>query len=395
MGDYWRVNSYGYPNPFSSDSKHLQAWETLLTFFEHSEYSELKNYWNSARAPRPLSSHAVESWKATFEEFGLLHVPASSNRIAITPAGQQFKSAAEADKESEWAWIGLNLVLRYPLRGPRRSRRGGQGESDLLPYWFLLAALRELNNYIWFPELERVLGSVMFRADASTAVQTVRRLRGRELEIESIPLPVTERSGQFYNSLNQVPNHASLGYTLIDKTTDVAHYDQPLGSRRHELVARWIPLVDLALGGSAQRPGDANCGGNDSFIERMPAAPAFGADEEAYFQYLGARVDPFTSLETGAGARLREMPFGQGTVVVLRPGMDYAVQAEHLIIGPIGRVCRLVKEQRVILGHDLTCTYKVVDKRRLPNGEIAINVRKARPITDSVPIEEFLREKHD
>jgi hypothetical protein len=394
MADYWRVNSYGYPNPFSESPKQLQAWETLLTFFQGHSYTALKDYWSSGEAPRPLSPHAVESWKAAFEEFGLLYVLEGSDEIRITPAGRQFKDAAESGDEMRWAWVGLNLILRYPLRGPRGSRRGAQAASDLLPYWYLYAAARDLNDYIWFPEIERVIATVFGREQAGAGITLVKRLRAREIDIQSLPLPAPRRRGQFYNSLNQVPNHASLGYMLMNKVSAVAHYDEPLGERRHELIPRWIRYVDLALGGTVQPGIGVDCERSGSFVERMPSAPDFAGDEEAYFAYLGAEITPL-GLSGPVGVELREMRFGQGTVVVLRPGSHYDVRGEGLIVGALGVLCRLGIEQRVILAHDLARTYKVLGKQREPDGRIAVSVRRARPISDPSPIEQFLRAEYD
>ncbi|HMN15372.1 MAG TPA: hypothetical protein PKD55_23895, partial [Bellilinea sp.] len=148
--DYWRVNSYGYPCYFSESEKSLEAWTTLLSFFDFAQYDALKQYWASPSAPRRLSSHAVESWKATFEEFGLLYVESGSNRITITPAGLQLREAAERNDQTEFAWIGLNLLLRYPLRGPRRPKSEAHKDSDLLLYRFWYAALLDLDGYIWW-----------------------------------------------------------------------------------------------------------------------------------------------------------------------------------------------------------------------------------------------------
>src|SRR5260370_8867458 len=121
--DYWRVNSYGYPNPFIQESKSQEAWLTFKSFYDRDNgaYTALKEFWEFHR-PRKLDSHAVESWKATFEEFGLLYVISRSNKITITPAGKQFYEAAVQEHEDDFVWIGLNLLLRYPFqvtpRGP-------------------------------------------------------------------------------------------------------------------------------------------------------------------------------------------------------------------------------------------------------------------------------------
>src|SRR5271170_1866447 len=136
--DFWRVNSYGYPNPFNPETKSQEAWATFRSFCDHdnASYSALKTFWGSGGEHRKLDSHAVESWKATFEEFGLLYVISRSNKVSITPAGKQFYEAAAREHEDDLVWIGLNLLLRYPLRGPprARSKSAAHEESNLLLY---------------------------------------------------------------------------------------------------------------------------------------------------------------------------------------------------------------------------------------------------------------------
>src|SRR5579885_3166965 len=175
--DYWRVNSYGYPNPFVQERKAKEAWVTLKSFYErdYGAYTSLKEFWESHR-PRKLDSHAVESWKATFEEFGLLYVISRSNKITITPAGKQFYEAAVQEHEEDFVWIGLNLLLRYPLQGPPRGRHKSpaHGTSDLLPYRFLYSAMRDLGDYFWWTELERVFCRVFATSEAKPAVEAVR-----------------------------------------------------------------------------------------------------------------------------------------------------------------------------------------------------------------------------
>src|SRR5258707_795654 len=143
--DFWRVNSYGYPNPFNLDAKSQEAWATFRSFHEHDNaaYSSLKQFWNSNSAPRRINSHTVESWKAAFEEFGLLYVISRSNIVTITPAGKQFLEAAVQQSESDFVWIGLNLLCRYPVQGPPRGRdkSAAHGKADVLLYRFLYSAM--------------------------------------------------------------------------------------------------------------------------------------------------------------------------------------------------------------------------------------------------------------
>ena len=42
--DFWRVNSYGYPNPFNPDAKSQEAWATFHSFYDSDQgsYSSLR-----------------------------------------------------------------------------------------------------------------------------------------------------------------------------------------------------------------------------------------------------------------------------------------------------------------------------------------------------------------
>ena len=56
--DFWRVNSYGYPNPFVKESKSQEAWITFKSFYDHDKgaYTSLKEFWETHR-PRKLDSN--------------------------------------------------------------------------------------------------------------------------------------------------------------------------------------------------------------------------------------------------------------------------------------------------------------------------------------------------
>ena len=176
--DYWRLQSYGYPNPFSNSKNAKDAWQVFLMFINQSDgsYSSLRAHWVSTKGKK---ASGVESWKAAFEEFGLLYVLSGSSQITITPAGRQFYAAAVSENEEEFLWIGLNLLLRYPLQGPPRGkpRNEARGSSDLLLYRFVYSATRDLGDYLWWTELTRVLCRVFSTSEAKDAVDAVRYLR--------------------------------------------------------------------------------------------------------------------------------------------------------------------------------------------------------------------------
>jgi hypothetical protein len=391
--DFWRVNSYAYPNPFSPETKPQEAWLTFRTFRDHNNapYSSLKAFWESSRAPRKIDSHAVESWKATFEEFGLLYVISRSNKVIITPAGQQFSDAADRKDEQDFVWIGLNLLLRYPLQGPPRSRGRSKAHdnSDVLPYRFLYSAMRDLGDYFWWTELERIFCRVFSTSEAKAAVEAVREIRNDPSRLAAYPLPVDRRKGAFYNSLNQVVNHAGMNHLVLIQDNESEHYGASESRRRHFVNRQYLSLISVSLGDSAA---PSECNGNAMYVDRLPTAPSF-TDEQSYFDYLGASV-PNVAARTTATVPQTLILAGD-TVFILKPGEHFeAVSSgvsERQVQGRTYALCRIARNHRVILSNDLTWTYLVTGKDLLRSDTVRLSLRRARPITNSEPIEVLLR----
>jgi hypothetical protein len=390
--DFWRVNSYGYPNPFNPETKPQEAWTTFLSFCDHDNgsYSALKTFWNSPKAPRKLESHAVESWKAAFEEFGLLYVISRSNKVSVTPAGKQFFDAANERKEDEFIWIGLNLLLRYPLHGPPRSRnrRASHVESDLLPYRFLYSAMRDLGDYFWFTELERVFCRVFSTSEAKHAVQAVKELRTNSSDLSKYPLVVDKREGAFYNSLNQVPLHAGMNHVVILQDNESEQYGPNESRRRHLINRQYLSLVSVALGDSLTA---SECGGSATYVDRLPTAPFF-TDEQSYFKYLGAPVPNVRTLATAAEPQT--VTLAGDTVFVLKSGEHFeeisASVLERRVQGKTYSLCRIARNHMVILSTDRMWTYRVTGKDLAGPDTVQLSLRRARPITNIEPIDALL-----
>ncbi len=278
--DFWRVSGYSYPNLFSSNVQSKQAWLTFLSFFQFGSYSDLKAYWKQGHNGRSLSHQAVESWKATFEEFGLLYVLSGADEIIITPGGQQFFDAASALDRDNFEWIGINLLLRYPLRGGRRPKNVAHGQSDLFPYQFFYSALVDLGGVIHWTELERILSKVFFISEGEAAVNAVSTLRGNVNAFSSHQLPVKTTTGGFYNSLNQFVMHASMGYSLFSTVNETIY---PSPERNRSLVASpgQLSLLRSALA--------AFNGAVQEFSSNLSASPSY-SDQQLYFDKIGAKV---------------------------------------------------------------------------------------------------------
>ena len=389
MKEFWRVNSYGYPNPFNPDPKSQEAWATFQSFYHRDQgsYDSLKTFWGSHKAPRRLDRHAVESWKAAFEEFGLLYVISRSNTITITPAGKQFHDAAEQQNEQDFVWIGLNLLFRYPMQGPPRgpSKNPAHRDANILPYRFLHSAMRDLGDYFWWTELERILCRVFSTSAAGPAIDAVRRLRANPSKLEEYPLPVDKRKGAFYNSLNQVANHAGMNHLVLEKDKESEHYGPHESRRRHFIKRDYLSLVSVALGDPTSL---TNCGVSAMYVDRLPTAPAL-TDEQAYFDYLGAAVPSLKA--AGATATPQSVALGGDIVFVLKSGEHFeSVSADHrerVIQGKTLTLCGVARNHRVILSTDVNWTYLVVGKEIAGPTTVRLSLRRARPITNIEPIE--------
>lgn len=390
--DFWRINSYGYPNPFNTDTTSQEAWATFCSFYENDKgsYTALKAYWSSHKAPRKLKYHAVESWKPAFEEFGLLYVISRSNTISITPAGKQFYAAANQRNEQDFVWIGLNLLFRYPVQGPPRgrSKSAAHEAANILPYRFLYSAMRDLGDYFWWAELERIFCRVFSTSEAPSAIEAIRHLRANPSDLERFPLPADKRKGAFYNSLNQVANHAGMNHLVLLQDNESEHYGPNESRRRHLINRDYLSLVSAALGDSTI---PTDCSGSAMYVDRLPTAPAF-KDEHSYFEYLGEAVPVPTT--AGATVTPQAVNLAGDTVFILKSGEHFdpisIAEQERTVQGKTFTFCRIARNHRVILSTDLNWTYLVIGKELTGPYTVKLSLRRARPITNMEPIQVLL-----
>ncbi len=380
MAPYWKVNSYGYPNPFSPAANPKGATEVLDAFRAETSYDKIRGEFAKGK-PRKIQPSTVESWKAAFEEFGILYVLAGSDEVVVTPGGRQLFEVRDAGDVEEFARVGLGLLMRYPLRG-QRGHRSELGDSDLLIYRAVLAAMLDLGGEVWRPELAYILSGATTRSQLSAAVAAVAAIRegdDRDILAHEPPVPLMNRN--FYNMLNQVFVHSGMNGLLLSNTTSEARFSDPsvpgfrfTSSRRVERVLESArPMIEEALGGV-----DAiDCVGNSGpFVDRLPAAPVFSSEEE-YFEYAGAIVPKGSAGGAGPVAET----YGGELVWVLKAEEHYELEGEA-IVGLSSNLCAISPGQRLIVSHDLERT-RIVDAKALRNdGRIELKVRKARKISD-------------
>ncbi|MHC2993874.1 hypothetical protein OB13_20680, partial [Pontibacter sp. HJ8] len=347
-------------------------------------YKLLKEHWTSKEASNIISPHGIESWKATFEEFGLLYVLSRTDEIIITDGGQKLKDAGENGKQLDFAKAGVSLLLRYPLTGPPRRKRGkAQDESDILPYWFLYASMLELGGYLYRSEIDLILSRVFNIAQIPTTIELIRKLRSGEENLNSIRETNTISTPAFYNTMNMIVVHASMNY-LLWKKEDVIY--SGVKDIKYTFPKDMQALVTDSMGGVIGNP---ECEEDSSFLERMPSAPAF-VDEKEYFKFLAAPL----SLEPKFSESSTSTPFKFGEYLILKEGIHYTYIDGLTIKGTINTLCRVAVQQRVILNHNVSYTYIVLGKRRSSDGQIIVDLRSARPITNKEALKPYLEDSN-
>jgi hypothetical protein len=389
--EFWRVNSYSYPSFFSDNAKAEEAWEVLSSFLEYEEYDKLKEFWTSPKAPRRLSPQALESWKATFEECGFLYVISRSNKVTITPAGKNLFEFANVENKNEFVWTGLNLLLRYPLKGPRKPRNAYQGNSDLFLYRFLFSALIELDNYIWWSELERILCRVFRTEDASSAIEEIRELRKVPSRLLDIELPVFQRKGAFYNSLNQVANHASMNHLILETNkvhSPYSDFSTDEANKRISIRPEWLGLIKKALIAENTK---TLCHSSGSYINALPSCPMF-ANEADFFNFIGAKT---LTYDESHNQTLIAIEFNGEQVHYLIEKEHYTKVNPNKIIGQQNTLCQLSKGQRIILSSNEKWTYFVLNKTVRDHLSVEVTIRRGRPISNFNLLKDMIENTND
>ncbi|GLI27715.1 hypothetical protein ARHIZOSPH14_19570 [Agromyces rhizosphaerae] len=374
--NYWRVASYGYPNPFDGPKPKL-TWDLLLSFEENQSYNKVKAQWGESATNR-MTPHAVESRKSSFEEFGLLYVESGSDLINITPGGRQLIEAGLSGDEETFAWVGLSLLARFPLAGPPRSRRTANEEVGFPIYGFLMTALCELDDYLWFAELLQVISAVTTTHGARTAVELVSSSR---VKPESYPAlrELPDIKGAAYNSMNQILNHVGLAGLTLASEREVSPYSgEP--SRRDVVRASYREMLRLVTGTRAALNPSDDCAPTGQFIDRLASVPGF-TDEVDYFEYLGAAVPPIGQARSALAAELPEVLFGDESVSVLTEQVHYE-RTHGGVRGDLSLLCRLSRNQRLVLSHDREWTYRVRDKIRNDSGGVDLSLARSKPLID-------------
>ncbi len=369
----WTIQSISYPNPLADGET---EWEKLEQFVEFESYAKARE---ALTPPGHKRTTKVETMKAAYESFGLLWV--QGDEIRITPGGRQYIDAVRKGDGEEMAWIGLNLLLRCPLAGPRG--KWANRDSDLPIYWGILAVMLDVDGELYWEELGRALAPVTAREDLQRAVDTIRALRSGALSLSDTEAPGDHhRHGDFYNRLNMAMHHVGLGRMLTAKVNDARYVEQGGKPRVDRIRDGWQrQLIETALGGAA----DCDFLPTNSWVSRVPAA-LDAADVEERFTILGAAVPPQPA------PRIASTRLGDDMAWMVDPAR-VAVSGTR-ITGSPSEVCGMAVGHRVALRGEAGQTFIIKDKQQAEGG-VEVVLRPARRISDPARVEYVFKEIYD
>ncbi len=367
----WNIQSISYPNPLAAGQT---EWEKLELFVEFESYSEAREALTPAGHQKTTK---VETMKAAYESFGLLWV--HDDEIRVTPGGEQYIAAVRAGDEAEAAWVGLNLLLRCPLAGPRGT--WPHADSDLPVYWGILAVMLDADWQLYWEELGRAVARATTRADLPGALDTVLRLRAGTLSLGKVPAPGNHHHGDLYNRLNMAMHHLGLARMLTSKANDDLYVQQGGKRRVDRIVSGWPKeLIEDALGGAE------TCGGLAAgrWVDRVPAALT-AIDVEERFAVLGAAVPPRpTDQSEIASTQIA------GDLTWMIDPARVTVSGMH-VIGAPSVMCSMAVGHRVALRGETQTTF-IIKSKEIAAGGVQVVLRPARRISDAARVETIFQD---
>jgi hypothetical protein len=211
--------------------------------------------------------------------------------------------------------------------------------------------------------------------ELAAAISDIKQLRSDPRLITAVNLPVDNRKGGFYNSLNQIAVHAGMNHLLLGQDGAECPYGVTEPKRRHFIKREWLGMIRSAL---SNGEGNDQCAAGGSAIARLPIAPVLSSEQE-YFDYLGASVAPMVAPGTTS---LSTVQLQGERVFILTEGAHYTRDEGISIVGPVTMLCQLAKGQRIIVSHDERWTFLVELKELIDATRVRIHLRRARPITN-------------
>jgi len=224
MSFCWFTSFIGYPNFFKTKGRGADLARAFVTLGDAANAGT--SYADSKKLFPDLDSAQVETKKAAFQEFGLLHVVPRSNTLTLTPLGQQmlalYKDRKRVEKNRRPMLLGLARGLaRYqfnnplPVGGNREEMRKRAASSDVLPYLACFYLLHKLDGMLAVSELRGAVFGLQRMANLRSLVESIRSKRSTGTPFDDIPgLPA--KAGTANNLKIYFASHLSLDNEIMN-----------------------------------------------------------------------------------------------------------------------------------------------------------------------------------
>lgn len=372
MAFVWPTSHIGMLHP-SGDAKARGRAEDFLTFAEAARAGV--SYFD-AKDLLDCSTNQAETRKSLFEELGLLFVPYRSNRLILTPLGEQFAdllagrdlSGLDAQTSREATalliWAQCRTQINRPQsRGAPKPSVAEWKNCDVKPYAAAWMAVLELEGQLGMDEFMGALRHIHRISEFPSALE---RIRSARLSGTALADPRTWLSGQ--PEMNYViywRSHLTIANQLMERDAD----SQFLIARRE-----YWDIVDAAL------RFQSGCGGDP--LDAITSA-SWDSPEDYFMNLAGAACPPF--LATGAP---KLTTFGGQTLADLN---GYELLKSPLAISGGPELCGLQINLQCYHSDSPKRLLRIDQKLQAGGGVVRLQFGLGRPISDLALLEKALK----
>lgn len=295
-------------------------WAILKADGEHfraNDYGKVREYLDQAvrafsqratggQAPTAaISEQRLRTWKAAFEEMGLLTVT-EDGAVRATRFGRAVVDGLDAVEHTleganrHIANLGAQVANRVLLAKPDgrgMTPPGVPQDADLMPLRAIWRAFRKLGDRLHWQDINRVLGQIHFEREVEPAIDRIaqfRKLHGTSYPADDSGLAAlgTQRLTDDPRHITPWFNRAGIGGMLIPSESD------PEGFRI--LPAASVTVIDSLLAQAVPSPSPAAKSSRDAYIAYLmepverSARPALNAKDTELAERVMAAVAQFS-----------------------------------------------------------------------------------------------------
>lgn len=373
----WPTSHIGMLHPAGDERAQGRARD-FLTFAQAAK-DEVS--YEDAKELLTCSSHQAETRKSLFEELGLLYVPYRSNRIVLTPLGEQFHStlhgkdldkltvdvARQATALLVWAQTRVQ-INRPQSRGVPKPTPHEWQTCDVKPYAAAWLAAQQLDGKLFLHEFMGVLRYIHKASDFAGAVEKIKIAR--------------EKSGRLADSRDWKNRGPAMNYVIYWRSHLSVAQKLMSWDEKTEVLEADADVWDIA---NAALRFQSGCEGNA--IQAITSS-TWANPEEYFLALAGAACPPFL-----AGGRPTLTDFNGQTLADLR---NYKLEVDGPSFNVLGgpELCSLSLKMQCFHPFSPGRLLRIDGKSQHSSGAIRLELGLGRPITDLSLLERALG-KHD